>query len=185
MPKRHGSLTAVPWRISVKKSYTVAFCGIFTALAMIFSYIESFIPLPVGIPGVKLGLANAAVIVVLYMAGKRAAFITDMLRILLTGLLFGSMASFAFSLSGGLLSVVVMILVKKTDKFSIFGISVAGGLSHNIGQLAAAAAITGTVQLAYYLPVLLAAGAVTGIINGIIADVIKKTLHKSHINDML
>lgn len=158
------------------KSYTVAFCGIFTALAMIFSYIESFIPLPIGIPGVKLGFANAAVIVVLYMAGAREAFVTDVLRILLTGLLFGSMASFMFSLSGGLVSIAVMILIKRTNKFSIIGTSVAGGLSHNIGQLAAAAALVGTSKIMYYLPVLLAAGTVTGVINGCVAGIIKKRL---------
>ena len=166
-------------------SRDVAFCGVFTALAMIFSYIEALIPISVGIPGAKLGFANIAILVVLYITGAKAAFFVDVLRILLTGILFGNMAAFIFSISGGLLSVAVMIVLKRTDKFSMTGISVAGGVSHNIGQLAAAAVVMQTAGIVYYLPVLLIAGVITGVVNGCVAGIIKKCLHKAGFRDIL
>ena len=110
-----------------KNSRLVAFCGIFTALAMIFSYVEMLLPISIGVPGAKLGLANIAVLVVLYVAGGRTAFCVDILRIVLTSILFGNMAAFIFSISGGMLSIIVMILLKKSGRFSMLGVSVAGG----------------------------------------------------------
>ena len=98
-----------------KNSRLVAFCGIFTALAMIFSYVEMLLPISIGVPGAKLGLANIAVLVVLYVAGGRTAFCVDILRIVLTSILFGNMAAFIFSISGGMLSIIVMILLKKSE----------------------------------------------------------------------
>lgn len=167
------------------KNKNVAFCGVFTALAMIFSYIEALLPISLGVPGAKPGFANIAVLIVLYIAGAKAAFAVDVLRIVLTGMLFGNMASFIFSISGGLLSVLIMIFLKSTNRFSIAGISVAGGVSHNIGQIIAAAAVTKTPGIAYYLPVLLVTGVIAGIINGIVAGIVKKCLHKSGFYDML
>ena len=130
-----------------KNSRLVAFCGIFTALAMIFSYVEMLLPISIGVPGAKLGLANIAVLVVLYVAGGRTAFCVDILRIVLTSILFGNMAAFIFSISGGMLSIIVMILLKKSGRFSMLGVSVAGGTAHNIGQIAAAAVVVGTAIL--------------------------------------
>lgn len=167
------------------KSRLVAFCGVFTALAMIFSYVEALIPISVGVPGVKLGLANTAILVVLYLAGSRAAFLVDILRIILTSMLFGNMAAFIFSISGGLLSIAVMIAAKRTGMLSMTGVSVAGGVAHNVGQLAAAAFVTGTIKIVYYLPVLMIAGVLTGILNGCIAGLIKKCLHKSGFHDIV
>lgn len=168
-----------------KNSRLVAFCGVFTALAMIFSYVELLLPVSIGVPGAKLGLANIAILVVLYVAGSRAAFLVDILRIVLTSVLFGNMAAFIFSISGGILSIVVMILLKKSDRFSMLGVSVAGGTAHNIGQIAAAAVVTGTAKIAYYLPVLLITGIITGIVNGCVARIIKMSLQKSGLNDIV
>ena len=168
-----------------KNSRLVAFCGVFTALAMIFSYVELLLPVSIGVPGAKLGLANIAILVVLYVAGSRAAFLVDILRIVLTSVLFGNMAAFIFSISGGILSIVVMILLKKSDRFSMLGVSVAGGTAHNIGQIAAAAVVTGTAKIVYYLPVLLITGIITGIVNGCVARIIKMSLQKSGLNDIV
>lgn len=162
----------------MKKSSQVAFCGIFTALAMIFSYIEALIPIPIGIPGAKLGFANIAIIVVLFLIGGRASFCVDILRIILTGMLFGNGSSFIFSLCGGGLSIIVMILAKKCERLSIIGVSVLGGVAHNIGQLAAACLIMENIMISLYLPLLLVSGVITGIVNGVIGKIIKKILKK-------
>ena len=151
-----------------KNSRLVAFCGIFTALAMIFSYVEMLLPISIGVPGAKLGLANIAVLVVLYVAGGRTAFCVDI-----------------FSISGGMLSIIVMILLKKSGRFSMLGVSVAGGTAHNIGQIAAAAVVVGTAKIAYYLPVLLITGVITGIVNGCVARIIKISLQKNGLNDIV
>lgn len=168
-----------------KNSRLVAFCGVFTALAMIFSYVEMLLPISIGVPGAKLGLANIAVLVVLYVAGGRTAFCVDILRIVLTSILFGNMAAFIFSISGGMLSIIVMILLKKSSRFSMLGVSVAGGTAHNIGQIAAAAVVVGTAKIAYYLPVLLITGVITGIVNGCVAGIIKISLQKNGLNDIV
>lgn len=167
------------------KSKNVAFCGVFTALAMIFSYIEAMLPISLGVPGAKPGFANIAILIVLYTVGAKPAFCVDILRIVLTNILFGNMASFIFAMSGGLLSVIVMILLKRINRFSIAGVSVAGGVSHNVGQIIAAAAVTRTPGIAYYLPVLLVTGVITGVINGCVAGIIKKCLRKTGFHDMV
>ena len=122
-------------RISTKK---IALCGVLTALAMIFSYIESVIPVPIPVPGIKLGVANIAVITILYVLGVKEAIVINLLRIVLTSLLFGNVNSFLFSISGAALSLTIMIIMKKLDFFSCLGVSVCGGVMHNIGQIIAA-----------------------------------------------
>ena len=112
----------------------IALGGILTALAMIFSYIESLIPIPLPVPGVKLGIANIAIISVLYLLGSGQALLVNLLRITLTAVLFGNFNSFLFSMAGGMLSLLVMVLLKKSGHFSIVGVSVAGGVFHNVGQ---------------------------------------------------
>ena len=121
-------------RISTKK---IALCGVLTALAMIFSYIESVIPVPIPVPGIKLGVANIAVITILYVLGVKEAIVINLLRIVLTSLLFGNVNSFLFSISGAALSLTIMIIMKKLDFFSCIGVSVCGGVMHNIGQIIA------------------------------------------------
>lgn len=154
----------------------VAYWGVFTALALIFSFVESLVPIHFGIPGVKLGLANLIVITVLYQTGWRDALLISVVRIVLAGFLFGNMFSIIYSLAGGILSLLVMTLLKKYCGFSMIGVSVAGGVSHNIGQLLLAMAVVETVSIGYYLPVLLIAGVMTGFVIGLIASEVVKRI---------
>ena len=141
----------------------------FTALAMIFSYVEVLIPINLGIPGMKLGLANLVVVVTLYTMGAPMAFAVSMIRIVLVSATFGSLSAMLYSLAGGLLSFAGMILLKKIPNFSMVGVSVAGGLLHNMGQLIVAMAVVENIHLVSYLPPLMIAGTVTGMLIGIIS----------------
>ena len=166
-----------------KNSKRIAVCGVLTALAMIFSYIEALIPIPIGIPGVKLGIANIAIIAVIYIVGDSQAIIVNFLRIMLTGILFGNFYSFLFSLAGGMLSVVLMVLVKKTKKLSMVGVSIIGGVAHNIGQIVAAVFLMDNAAIAYYLPVLIIAGVVTGIVIGYVGQLVTRRISANFIID--
>ncbi len=154
----------------------VAYFGVFTALALIFSYVESLIPIQLGIPGVKLGLANLIIVIALYKMRLSEVFLLSIVRILLSGFLFGNYFSILYSLAGGLLSLAVMALLKKTGDFSVMGISMAGGVSHNVGQLVVAMLVVETFSVGYYLPVLLVAGLVTGFLIGVAAGEMLKRL---------
>ena len=160
-----------------KKTKNVALFGMMVALAFTFSYLESLIPFNFGIPGVKLGLANLVVVVALYTMKPAEAFSIAVIRIFLAGLTFGNAYSIAYSLCGGILSFVVMLLMKKT-KLSIVGVSMMGGISHNIGQIIVAAIVMETERIAYYLPVLLVAGLATGLLLGIVSKLIVSRVEK-------
>lgn len=154
----------------------VAYFGVFTALALIFSYVETLIPIQFGIPGVKLGLANLVIVLALYKMGVREAYLLSVVRVLLSGFLFGNYFSILYSLAGGLLSLSVMALVKRSDGFSVMGVSIAGGVFHNVGQLIVAMLVVETFSVAYYVPVLLVAGMLTGLLIGIVANEMLKRL---------
>jgi heptaprenyl diphosphate synthase len=154
----------------------VAYFGVFTALALIFSYIETLIPINFGIPGVKLGLANLIIVVALYKLQLKEVYLLAVVRVLLSGFLFGNYFSIIYSLAGGLLSLSVMALLKKRDGFSVMGISMAGGVFHNVGQLVVAMLVVETFSVSYYFPVLLVAGLITGFVIGIVADGMLKRL---------
>lgn len=156
----------------------IAYTGMFTALAFVFSYIESLLPINIGIAGVKLGLANLVVIVALYLTSVKAACILSLVRIVLTGFTFGNPASMIYSLAGGTLSLGVMVLAKKFKFFSVTGVSVLGGVFHNIGQILVAIVVVETASLLYYLPILILSGTVAGVLIGILASVIIKHLEK-------
>ena len=154
-----------------------AWIGVFTALAMIFSYIESVIPFNFGIPGVKLGIANIVIVVALYRFSLPETAGISLVRIFLTALLFGNIMSLAYSLAGGVLSLTGMIICKRLN-LSAVGVSIVGGVLHNVGQLAAAMFILQNTVLVYYLPVLLAAGLATGFVIGVAAHFALKALVK-------
>lgn len=154
----------------------VAYFGVFTALALIFSYIETLIPVNFGIYGVKLGLANLIIVVTLYKAGVSEAFCLSVVRVVLSGFLFGNYFSIIYSLAGGLLSLAVMSLLKKSGGFSVMGVSIAGGVFHNIGQLIVAMLVVETFSVVYYVPVLLVAGLLAGLVIGIAANEMLKRL---------
>lgn len=147
-----------------------AYLGLFLALALVCSYAESLIPFHFGIPGVKLGLANIVVILMLYYMDAASAVTVSVLRILLAGFMFGNVFSILYSLSGGLLSFACMALLKHTGKFKIISISAAGGVMHNLGQMVTASAVVQNMNLFYYYPVLFIAGMITGILIGIAAQ---------------
>lgn len=147
----------------------VAYFGVFTALALIFSYVESLIPFQIGIPGVKLGLANLIIVIALYKMSLKEAYLLSVTRVVLSGFIFGNLFSILYSLAGALVSLSVMALLKRNDNFSIMGVSIAGGVAHNIGQLLIAMFVVQTFSVSYYIPVLLIAGLVTGLIIGFVA----------------
>lgn len=151
------------------KTKMTAFYGIFLALALVAGYVERLIPVNLGIPGVKLGLANIVTMVLLYTAGKKAAICVTGVRILLSGFLFGSGFAMVYSAAGAVCSMLVMILLKRTKQFSCIGISVAGGVFHNVGQILVAVAVLETKALIYYLPVLIISGLGAGVLIGLVS----------------
>ena len=151
-----------------------AYLGLFSAIAIIFGYVESLFPL--GIPGVKLGLANLVIVFLLYLYGIREAVVVSFIRILVIGFLFGNLFSILFSLAGAAISLSLMVLLKKTKVFSIVGVSVAGGVAHNIAQIIVASFVVGNLNLFWYLPVLLISGVVAGFLMGILATEVLKRI---------
>ena len=160
----------------------VAVFGVFTALALIFSYVELLIPINFGIPGAKLGLANLVIIIVLYKTDWKEALLLSVVRIVLAGFLFGNLFGILYSLAGGILSLAVMALLKRSGAFSIIGVSMAGGVSHNVGQLIMAMLVVETYAVGYYLPVLLIAGLITGTLLGIAGREVLKRLDLAVLN---
>ena len=154
----------------------IAMCGLFVAVALIFSYVESILPLPMPVPGFKLGFSNIAVISVLYLYGVKEAFFVNIIRVVLASLLFGhgNVQQFLFSLAGGMASLGVMALLKRFDKFSVIGVSAVGGVVHNIAQVLIAILILSSVAIGYLIPVFIVIGVVTGVICGVAAKAFLK-----------
>lgn len=156
----------------------VAYCALLTALAMIFVYVEALIPFGFGIPGVKLGLANIVIVLALYMLPACQVFAIQLMRIVLVSFLFGNLSMMLYSLAGGMLSLVVMLLLNRRDVFSITGVSIAGGVSHNIGQLIVAALVVQNLKIMFYFPIMIMAGLITGCLIGVLACRIKPVLDR-------
>lgn len=143
--------------------------GLLVALAFVFSYIEFLLPLPFGVPGMKLGLCNLVVVTAMYTMGPGAAAAISLVRILLNGFTFGTPFGMLYSLAGGILSWLIMLLCYRNRHFSTVGVSMLGGILHNIGQLLVAFALLGVAGLLYYAPILLLSGAAAGFLVGMIA----------------
>ncbi len=156
----------------------VAYCALLTALAMIFGYVEALIPFGFGIPGVKLGLANIVIVLALYILPACQVFAIQLMRIVLVSFLFGNLSMMLYSLAGGMLSLVVMLLLNRRDVFSITGVSIAGGVSHNIGQLIVAALVVQNLKIMFYFPIMIMAGLITGCLIGVLACRIKPVLDR-------
>lgn len=150
----------------------VAFLGVYLAVSLILSYIETLIPVVIGIPGIKLGLANLCVLLILYTFGIPEAILINICRIIISGFLFGNMSMIMYSLAGALLSFLVMLIFKKNKLFSIAGVSLLGGVMHNIGQCIVASFAVSDIRVAFYLPILIISGAVTGYIIGMVCNLI-------------
>lgn len=150
--------------------------GMLTALAFLLGYVETLIPLPFMIPGMKLGLANLVTVVALYTLGEGSALAISLVRILLTGFTFGNLSMLFYSLAGGMLSFLGMALAKRQGSFGKIGVSIFGGVLHNLGQILVAMAVLETGSLLYYFPFLLVSGTVAGLLIGLLGGMTLKRL---------
>ncbi len=168
---------------ATKKNHThgarsVAFCGMFTAVAIVMGYIESFIVIPGLLPGMKLGLANCVILFVLMGYGLGSAALVSLVRIIAVNSLFGNMTAAVFSVVGAALSILVMSLLKKSGRFSMVGISLAGGVAHNLGQVLVAMIIFENVGMFCYFPALIVTGIAAGVFVGILAGLVYAKVQK-------
>ena len=170
----------------------IAFLGVLTALAFVMGYLESLIPSFTGIPGVKAGFANIITMISLFLTDTpdRAhpsvsalvnTLIISVVRVLLGGITYNGMSAMFYGLAGAILSIAVMYLLARSGKFSITAVSVAGAVSHNIGQTLLAVLMLGNAVI-YYLPMLIISGLISGIIIGIIAGLLLRRLQHTVIH---
>ncbi|MGN1002718.1 MAG: Gx transporter family protein [Oscillospiraceae bacterium] len=158
------------------KARKVALYGVLIALALVLSYLESLVPLSFAVPGIKMGLPNIVIVYALYALGFKDAALISLLRVLLVSILFGNVMSLAYSLAGAVLSLLVMLLLVKSGKFGTTGVSVAGAVAHNAGQILMAMLLLETAQISFYLPVLCVSGTVAGICVGLLSAVLLKRI---------
>lgn len=165
--------------MSIKPKF-IAFAGVSIALAMVLAYIEVIIPpLFPAIPGIKMGLPNIVIVFLLYRRGPAFAAIVSLLRILLVSMLFGNAMALMYSLAGGILSLLVMTLLRKLNFLSAVGVSVAGGVTHNVGQILMAMLLLNTSELGYYLVILTVTGTISGILIGLCGAALIKRVPKN------
>lgn len=160
--------------MSLSKKITL--CALMASIAIVFGYIEMLFPLPVAIPGIKLGLGNIAILVCLYLLGYKTAFFVMLIKVFVTTLLFSSPSMLIYSLFGGVLSFLIMAVLKKLS-FNIITISIGGGVFHNIGQLTAAIFVMRGINVIYYSALLIPSGAAIGAVTGIVAKIIIKRIN--------
>ena len=156
-------------RNSVRRLTTLA---LIVSFAMVLAFVEA--RLPEFAPGVKIGLANIAIIFALYKMGAKEAVIVSFVRIVLVSMLFGHMQKFFFSLAGAVLSLAIMIILKKLTRAPEMVVSIAGGIMHNVGQIIAAMIFLGSYAVAYYLPILLLSGSIAGVVVGVASALLIK-----------
>ena len=156
-----------------------AYLGLLCAAAIILGYVESLFPGFVGVPGMKIGLPNLAVVMVLYLYSWKEAIAVSFVRILVIGFLFGNAFSIAFSLAGGMLSLLCMEAVRRFLKLSCTGVSMIGGVTHNLGQILVAMVVVENVRVGYYFSILAVTGLVTGILIGILAAELVKRIRRA------
>ena len=147
----------------------IAQIGVLVSLAMVLSYLESLFPVFLAVPGIRIGLANIAIVFALYHLGFRAALGISVVRVVLSALLFGSVISMSYSLCGALISLAMMAILKRSGLFGTVAVSVVGGVSHNLGQIAVACLILQTKAIAYYAPVLILSGTASGVVVGLVS----------------
>lgn len=159
----------------------IALFGMLVALAFILSYVENLISFNFLVPGIKLGLANIVVLLALYLLGAKSALVLSIVRVVLVSFTFGNLYSLWYSLAGALLSYLIMLLLKKRKDFSIVGVSVAGGVGHNLGQILVAMYVLGRGML-YYFSFLMIGGIITGTLIGILGAIVLKQVKKAVVN---
>ena len=162
------------------KTKQVAILGVLTSLALVFSYLESLLPpISTAAPGIKMGLPNIIIIFILYKFGLKEASIISILRVFIVSIImFGNILTLAYSVAGAVLSLALMTLFKKINLFSIVGVSIIGGISHNLGQILVAIFLFDTIQIGYYMIVLSITGTIAGVVIGIISSILVKKLEK-------
>ena len=160
----------------VNSSSKVAYAGLMLALSVVIGYVEFLIPINIGVPGIKLGLANTVSLILLYIFGVQYALFINVCRIILLGFLFGNMTSVIYGITGTIFSLTIMLILKKTGRFSIVAVSATGAVFHNIGQLISAYFLTKVRELIFYVPVLMVFGLLFGITVGAVSNIILKTL---------
>lgn len=153
------------------KTKKIAVLALAIALAMILSFVESQIPAFVAIPGVKIGLANIAVVFVLYKLGWKEAVLISLVRVFMVSVLFGTAVSLFYSVAGAVLSLTGMVLLRNTGLFSTVAVSVTGGVLHNVGQILMACLLLETNVIVYYLPFLILSGVIAGVVIGVVSAI--------------
>jgi len=167
----------------IDRSKRVALLGICTTLALVLAYVEILLgPLFPSLPGIKMGLPNVVIIFLLYRRSAASALTVSILRVIWVGILFGNAMAFIYSVAGAILSFSVMVLLKKTKLLSPVGVSVAGGVTHNAGQILTAMVLLDTAELGYYLAVLTVTGTVAGVLVGLCGSVLINKIPKNLIN---
>ena len=169
-------------KVGRKSAGRVALCGMLITVALMFSYLESFLPVPLPVPGVKLGIANAVTIFCMFTLSVPETVTVSVLRVLLAGLLFQSPVVIVYSLAGAACSIAGMYVLKHLPGFGFVGISVGGAVLHNLGQCAVAAVISGTGNIMWYMSVLLVTGTVAGLAVGLVSGVIVRRVLRSGVS---
>lgn len=163
---------------SIKK---IAILAIFITLALVLSYVDSLIPLAIVVPGIKIGLANVVIILSLYTIGEKETIFISGIRVILSSLLFGTLVTFLYSMTGAILSFIVMVLLKKKTNLASITISIIGAVSHNLGQIIMAILIMNTKEIIYYLPILIITGVISGTLIGIFANLLIQFTKKNQL----
>lgn len=160
------------------KTKKIALLGVITSIALVLSYLESILPpIYAAIPGIKVGLPNIVIIFILYKYGLKEAVTVSALRVFIVALLFGNVMTLAYSLAGAMLSIFAMVLLKKLDKFSAVGVSIVGGVAHNLGQILVAVALLNSTLIGYYMIVLTITGTLAGVFVGLAGSLLIKRMN--------
>lgn len=161
------------------KTKRIALLGVLTSVALVLSYLEAMLPpISTAVPGIKMGLPNIIIIFLLYKFGLKEAVIVSIIRVFIVSLLFGNVMTLAYSIAGAVLSLALMTLFKKLNFLSAIGVSIIGGISHNLGQILVAIFLFDTIQIGYYMIVLSITGTIAGVVIGIISSILVKKLEK-------
>ena len=161
------------------KTRRIALLGVLTSVALVLSYLEVLLPpISTAVPGIKMGLPNIIIIFLLYKFGLKEAVTVSLIRVFIVALLFGNVMTLAYSVAGAVLSLGLMTLFKKFDFFSQVGVSIIGGISHNLGQILVAIFLFDTIQIGYYMIVLSITGTIAGVVIGVISSILVKKLEK-------
>ena len=160
------------------KTKKIALLGVITSIALVLSYLESILPpIYAAIPGIKVGLPNIVIIFILYKYGLKEAVTVSALRVFIVALLLGNVMTLAYSLAGAMLSIFAMVLLKKLDKFSEVGVSIVGGVAHNLGQILVAVALLNSTLIGYYMIVLTITGTLAGVFVGLAGSLLIKRMN--------